>query len=519
MQGRDAQSSDRDLAVPRRGDRLGRRDPRRGRDRSRRKTQSRARRFHRVAPAHSGRARPLGSSDEWIGTPTGSRTALDIMIDGPLGAAAFNNEFGRPAIRRLLPHVRDRGGDAASCAAIDKPIMLAGGIGAIRAGDVAKTPIAAGARARRARRPGVADRPRRRRGVSVAQGAQRRGSRLRVGAARQRRDRATLPGSDRSLLGAGRAQSRSCRIHDVGAGGLSNAIPELVHDAGVGATLDLRAIPTDEPAFVAARDLVQRSARALRARDRARASSTTSPRFAPASACPFAVLGIATAERPARARRRAARSPATAPIDMPMDVVLGKPPQMQRDPRASVAARAAVVPRSRRHRHRAMPRRPRAAAARRSPTRLSWSRSAIAPSAACARAIRWSVRGKSRSPTARSRSTTSTVTRAKPWRSANARRSRCSIARRRPRASRSARRSRTSRRRRSAVSATSSCRANWMAAAGHPGEDAGSSTPCARRASVPALGIAIPVGKDSLSMRTQWDGKAEKSWSRRCRWS
>jgi len=135
MQGRDAQPPDRDLSVPGRRHRLRRRDPRRGRHRPRRQAQGGPRRLHRVQPATPRRGvQPW--EDASYGKPEPHRLRrCDIMIEGPLGGAAFNNEFGRPAIDGLLPHLRAGGPQrrGTELRGYHKPIMLAGGLGNIQA--------------------------------------------------------------------------------------------------------------------------------------------------------------------------------------------------------------------------------------------------------------------------------------------------------------------------------------------------------------------------------------------------
>ena len=181
----------------------------------------------------------------WIGKPDRIASALDIMIDAPLGAAAYNNEFGRPAILgyfRAFEHVERPG----FVRGYHKPVMLAGGIGAIRAGDIAKAPVPAGAALVVLGGPafliglggGAAS--------SVAQGAQAE----ELDFASVQRDNAEIERRCQEVIDRCWAQAERnpiLSIHDVGAGGLSNALPEIVHDAGLGALVDLRAIPTGEP--------------------------------------------------------------------------------------------------------------------------------------------------------------------------------------------------------------------------------------------------------------------------------
>jgi phosphoribosylformylglycinamidine synthase len=263
--------------------------------------------------------------ERWIGSPARIASALEIMTDGPLGGAAFNNEFGRPAI---LGYFRTfempEPGDPRVVRGYHKPVMLAGGIGAIRAGHVAKAPIPAGAALVVLGGPafliglggGAAS--------SLAQGASAEdldfASVQRDNAEIQRRCQEVIDGcwamGDDNLI---------LSIHDVGAGGLSNALPELVHDAGLGADLALRAIPTGEPdlsplelwcneaqeryVLAIAPDRLDELA-ALCARERA----------------PWARVGTATAD----GRLVLGDAGAATPIDIPLELVLGKPPRMVR---------------------------------------------------------------------------------------------------------------------------------------------------------------------------------------------
>ena len=250
-------------------------------------------------------------AERWIGKPDRIATALEIMIDGPLGGAAFNNEFGRPA---LLGYFRtfelaSRARQRAAVRGYHKPIMLAGGLGNDpRRATSQKAPIPAGRRARRARRAGDADRPRRRRGVVAGAGRVAEdldfASVQRDNAEMQRRcqeviDRCWALGDANPILS----------IHDVGAGGLSNALPELVHDAGRGARLELRAIPSGEPGLspleLWCNEAQERYVLAIAAGP----ASASSPRSAPASARrgPSSAPPPPTAGwwSPTRSRRRA----------------------------------------------------------------------------------------------------------------------------------------------------------------------------------------------------------------------
>ncbi len=182
-------------------------------------------------------------------------------------------------------------------------------------------------------------------------------------------------------------------IHDVGAGGLSNALPELVHGGGAAARSTC-ARAERRARHVAARDLVQRGAGALRARDRAAEPRPRSRAICERERCPFAVVGT---------RRRTERLVVDDPHfdNEPVDMDARRAPrQAAEDDARRVARRARSAAAARSLRRRPSRKPPSACCGfRRSPTRRSSSRSATAPSAGCPRAIRWSARGRCRSPT------------------------------------------------------------------------------------------------------------------------
>ena len=269
-------------------------------------------------------------ADRWVGSPDRIASALDIMTEGPLGGAAFNNEFGRPAILGYFRTFELAGvdGDAGGVSAVrgyHKPVMLAGGIGAVRPAHVLKAPVPAGAALIVLGGPafliglggGAAS--------SLAQGAQAEdldfSSVQRDNPEIQRRcqeviDRCWAQGDTNPILS----------IHDCGAGGLSNAMPELVHDAGLGATLELRAIPTGEaglsPLELWCNESQERYVLAL--------DPASVPAFAALCArerAPWAQLGTATAEGHLLL---ADRRGGPAPVDLPLELVLGKAPRMTR---------------------------------------------------------------------------------------------------------------------------------------------------------------------------------------------
>ena len=259
------------------------------------------------------------AASEWIGSPDRIATALDIMTEGPLGGAAFNNEFGRPAILgyfRSYEH-GDRG--------YHKPVMLAGGIGAVRPAHVAKAAIPPGAALIVLGGPafliglggGAAS--------SLAQGA----SAEDLDFASVQRDNAEIERRCQEVIdrccGLG-DRTPILSIHDVGAGGLSNAMPELVHDAGLGARLELRAIPTGEP-DLSPLELWSNEAqeRYVLAIDPERVAEFAA--ICARERAPWAQLGIATREPAIVVTDQRGGA---SPVDVPLELVLGQPPRMVR---------------------------------------------------------------------------------------------------------------------------------------------------------------------------------------------
>jgi phosphoribosylformylglycinamidine synthase len=213
------------------------------------------------------------------------------MLDGPLGGAAFNNEFGRPNLRRLLPQLRARRADGL-VRAYDKPIMLAGGLGAIDRGQVDKLRCA-GRCGDRARRPGDADRPGRRRGQFGGLRRERRRPRFRLSVQRDNpeMERRCQEVIDRCVA-MGERQSDPV-FHDVGAGGLSNAIPELLHDSGVGGVIDLGKVPSDDPSL-SPMQLWCNESQERYVLGVAQARLAEFAAICARERCPFAVVGTAT---------------------------------------------------------------------------------------------------------------------------------------------------------------------------------------------------------------------------------
>ena len=256
--------------------------------------------------------------------------ALDIMLDGPLGGAAFNNEFGRPNLLGYFRSFELSEGEELT-RAYDKPIMLAGGLGAIDRVQVEKIPLRAGDAVIVLGGPAMLIGLGGGAASSVASGE----SAEDLDFASVQRDNPEMERRCQEVIDRCVAMGLDNPIkffHDVGAGGLSNAIPELLHDSGVGGVIDLGKVPTDDPSLspmqlwcnesqeryvlgVAQERLAEFAA--LCARER----------------CPFAAVGVATAEEHLVVAYGAlpGSTPADAPIDLPMDVLFGKPPKMHRD--------------------------------------------------------------------------------------------------------------------------------------------------------------------------------------------
>jgi phosphoribosylformylglycinamidine synthase len=266
-------------------------------------------------------------------------SAFEIMTDGPLGSAAFNNEFGRPALAGYFRSFELPTGEPGVVRAYDKPIMLAGGLGAMDRGQVAKLPLRPGDAVIVLGGPAML--------IGLGGGA---ASSLASGQSSEALDYASVqrdnPEMERrcqEVIDACVALGASNPIrfmHDVGAGGLSNAIPELLHDSGVGGLIDLDAIPRVDPSLspmqLWCNESQERYVLGVAAADLARFEAICAR-----ERCPVAVVGLATAEERLLVAPGAGREPvaalaaapvAAAPdIDMPMDLLFGKPPKMLRD--------------------------------------------------------------------------------------------------------------------------------------------------------------------------------------------
>jgi phosphoribosylformylglycinamidine synthase len=448
-----------------------------------------------------------GAVREWErdhGKPERIASALDIMIEGPLGGAAFNNEFGRPNIAgyfRTFELLAD-GPAGREVRGYHKPIMLAGGMGNIRADHVQKGEIPPGAPVVVLGGPAMLIGLGGGAASSLASGASQEdldfASVQRDNAEMQRRcqeviDRCWALGDDNPIVS----------IHDVGAGGLSNALPELVNDSGRGAVFDLRAVPSDElgmsPLELWCNEAQERYVLALDP-ERLAAFEALCAR----ERCPYSVVGHATDDGLLRVDDPML---ATRPIDMPLSVLLGKPPKMTRKVERGASKKAAL------------------------------HLGSIDVREAALRLLRLpTIADKTFLITIGDRTVGGLIARDQmvgPWQvpvadaavtatafdvftgEAMAMGERTPVALLDAAASARMAVAESITNIASAPIAKLSdvkLSANWMAPAGHPGEDA-RLYEAVRAVGVelcPALGIAIPVGKDSMSMRTVWEERGEK---------
>jgi phosphoribosylformylglycinamidine synthase len=261
--------------------------------------------------------------DGSYGKPEHIASPLQIMTEGPLGGAAFNNEFGRPNLAGYFREYEQTVGGQRW--GYHKPIMIAGGVGTIDAGLTKKILFPAGTLLIQLGGPGMRIGMGGSAASSMASGANaaqldfdsvQRGNPEIERRAQEVINQCAQLGSANPILA----------IHDVGAGGLSNAFPELVNDAGRGARFDLRAVPLEEsglsPKEIWSNESQERYVMAI-----APESLPQFQAFCERERCPFAVIGVATEEK----QLVLSDKDAAAPVDMPMNVLLGKPPKMLRD--------------------------------------------------------------------------------------------------------------------------------------------------------------------------------------------
>ena len=268
-----------------------------------------------------------GFTQPWenaYGKPGRIASALQIMIDGPLGGAAYNNEFGRPNIAGYFRTLEIETGNEVR--GYHKPIMLAGGVGNISAQHSKKNPIPPGAALIQLGGPGML--------IGLGGGA---ASSMDTGANIENLDFDSVQRGNPELERRAQEVIDRCwqlgdknpilSIHDVGAGGLSNAFPELVNDAGVGALFQLRNIHNEEPGM-SPRELWSNEAQERYVMAVAKENLPLFEEICQRERCPYAVIGHATAERHLTVEDSHFGN---KPVDMDLSVLLGKPPKMTRE--------------------------------------------------------------------------------------------------------------------------------------------------------------------------------------------
>ena len=433
------------------------------------------------------------------GKPDRIVTPLAIMLEGPIGAAAFNNEFGRPNLAGYFRTFEET--VAGQRRGYHKPIMLAGGVGSIRDDHVHKKMLPTGTLLIQLGGPGML--------IGLGGGAAssmdtgsntadldfdsvQRGNPEMERRAQEVIDRCWQLGEANPILS----------IHDVGAGGLSNALPELVHGGGRGGRFELRAVPSEEsgmsPREIWCNEAQERYVLAIPP-DRLGEFRAICER----ERCPFAVLGEAIEDNHLLVTDSHFQN---APVDVSLDVILGKPPKMTRDVTHQAAVPAPLVLdgidlKEAVYRVLAIP----GVASKmflisigdRTVGGLTARDQCVGP---------WQVPVADCAITLAGYQTTQgevfSIGEKAPLALIDAPASgRMAIA--------------------EAITNMAAARvdgltqvklsANWMAPAGHPGEDAALfDTVAAVSNYCQALGVSIPVGKDSMSMKTVWDADGEK---------
>jgi phosphoribosylformylglycinamidine synthase len=446
-----------------------------------------------------------GYEQAWESSPYGKpgriASALQIMIEGPIGAAAFNNEFGRPNLAGYFRSYEQS--VAGEMRGYHKPIMLAGGVGNISAEHVEKKEVTPGALLIQLGGPGML--------IGLGGGA---ASSMDTGAnvesldfdsvqrgnpEMQRRaqeviDRCWQLGKDNPILSA----------HDVGAGGLSNALPELVHACNHGAKLQLREVHSEEPGMspmqIWCNEAQERYVLAIKpeAIDEFRA-------ICERERCPFAVLGMATKEHHLLVEDSHFGN---APVDVDLGIILGKPPKMTRDV-AHVQRELPAIDFSAMKLDEAIERVLRLPAVANKTFLISIGDRTVGGMTARDQFVGpWQV------PVADCAVTTMGYNTTLGEAFAMGERTPLALIDA-PASGRMAVGETITNLAAAPIEKLSDIKlsANWMAPAGHPGEDAAlyDTVRAVGMELCPALGISIPVGKDSMSMKTVWsEGEAKK---------
>ncbi|MCV6589253.1 MAG: phosphoribosylformylglycinamidine synthase [Marinobacterium sp.] len=437
------------------------------------------------------------------GKPERIVSALDIMIEGPIGGAAFNNEFGRPALNGYFRTFEQKVNGVAGeeVRGYHKPIMIAGGFGNIRTDHVDKGEIPVGAKLICLGGPAMQ--------IGLGGGA---ASSMSSGTSSADLDFASVQRDNPELERRCQEVIDQCWqlgdenpiafIHDVGAGGLSNAFPELVKDGGRGGNFELRNVNNDEPGMsplaIWCNEAQERYVMAVEPQDMERFEAICAR-----ERCPYAVVGEATEEHHLTLGDTHFEN---KPVDLPMSVLFGKPPKMHR----SVERKAYEVP--------------------------AFDATSIDLKDAAERVMKLpAVASKSFLITIGDRSITGMVARDQmvgPWQVPVAD---CAVTTAAYDTNEGEAMAMGERTPLALVDSPASGRmaigetvtnlagarikdivdiklsANWMCAAGHPGEDEKlyDTVKAVGMELCPQLGITIPVGKDSMSMRTVWNDEGE----------
>lgn len=273
------------------------------------------------------------------GKPERIAAPLQIMLEGPLGSAAFNNEFGRPNLAGYFRTFEMPGKNGQSYG-YHKPIMLAGGMGSIRGSHLRKKDIAPGALIVVLGGPALL--------IGLGGGA---ASSLASGSSTESLDFASVQRENPEMQRRCQEVLNACTamgernpilaIHDVGAGGLSNAVPEIIHDAGRGGKFEIRAIHSDEagmsPMQLWCNEAQERYVLAL--------SPTSRDLFESICArerCPYAIIGYATEDEHLSLNDSLLGD---TPVDVPMNLLFGNPPKMYREANAAMPVSDTFNPR------------------------------------------------------------------------------------------------------------------------------------------------------------------------------
>ena len=251
-------------------------------------------------------------------------SALDIMLEGPIGGAAFNNEYGRPALAGYFRTFEQSDG-AGRLRGYHKPVMIAGGLGNVRPGHVQALPFPPGTHLVVLGGPAMLIGLGGGAASSMASGT----SSAELDFASVQRDNAEMQRRCQEVIDACCALGDGnpiLLIHDVGAGGLSNALPELVKDGSAGGRFELRAVPNADPGMspmeIWCNEAQERYVLGIAADgiDRFEALCRR-------ERCPYSMLGESTAEQKLLLTDRTF---ANRPVDLPLSVLFGKPPKVQR---------------------------------------------------------------------------------------------------------------------------------------------------------------------------------------------